>query len=321
MTREEVYYEYFTKENKFWIEDAYIEGDYNYPVGKRRLDLLKRLLRGKELAGKKALDIGCGGGDISLYLASLGMQITAIDMSDTMLKTASTRAQEQSLSDKIQFYKENLMELSNNVNSSKYDLIVAYGLIGYLPSDDVFFNIVNPLLNHGGTVIVSVRNRLFNMTSISSNTQKEIEKNAAVDLIKELDEYYIDKISLEQTRMFLTMLRNACDILLKKSDDFFKKEQENDKRMAIDIGNGDGTGEMQPRQSTPLELKNTALKYGLNAVSFHGVHPHIMIPRMNRYFPKQVFNILSDALLPLDNTSYSLVWSSVVVGEFEKNEL
>ena len=43
------------------------------------------------LAGKRVLDVGCGGGILSEAMAALGAQVTGIDLSDKALKIAAVR--------------------------------------------------------------------------------------------------------------------------------------------------------------------------------------------------------------------------------------
>ena len=60
--------------------------------GKRVFEILRGW--GVSFAGKSVLDVGAGTGVYSLYLASLGAKVTAIDSSEGMLRELRRSAQE-----------------------------------------------------------------------------------------------------------------------------------------------------------------------------------------------------------------------------------
>lgn len=308
----EFYKNYFAKNNKEWIAGAYETGNYNYPVGKHRLRILKKILDGCDIKGKRVLDIGCGGGDITFLLASMGGNVQAIDMSETMLETCKQRleAEHPELNGEISFSREDIKSLSNKITDEKYDLIVAFGLIGYLDSDEQFFEIIEGISKTNTRLILSCRNELFNMTSISDNTKREINSRNAIKLIDEIDALYNEPLSKEKCCEFMTRLKNALEHIEELGDLQIVEE-------TVSKGN-DGVGEIQPRQSTPKGITNTASAFGWINNGYHGVHPHLLLPRLNHKLPTQVFNILSDALCTFEDDDISLIWSSVFIAEFVK---
>lgn len=62
-----------------------------------RLGYLSRALEGIDLRGKKALDVGCGGGLLAEELACLGCAVTGIDPSEPSLEAARTHARSAGL--------------------------------------------------------------------------------------------------------------------------------------------------------------------------------------------------------------------------------
>ena len=66
--------------------------------------------------GKKVLELACGSGEITNQLAKDGYQVTALDLSEEMVE----RAKEKDHSHLIQFYVQNMLDLSN---LEKYDVI------------------------------------------------------------------------------------------------------------------------------------------------------------------------------------------------------
>ncbi len=303
------YKEYFDRFSSLWLKSAYDQTAYDYPVGFHRMRILRKAIEKYNLEGKKVLDIGCGGGDISFLLASKGARVIGIDMSDTMLATAEKRKAEQqeTIQGKISFRYENFTELSDEIKKEKFDFIIAFGLIGYLESDRCFFNIVKTLSKKSTVLLVSCRNELFNVTSISDYTVKEVKEGNICNLIKEIDEYYIHEISEENTHLFLDNMSKA----LEKIKSIDEKGNIDEKGTPILEMTKD-----HPRQSTPRQMKNLAEEFGFELVKYYGVHPHLLLPRFNRKLPPRIFNILSDALCAFEEEDISLIWSSVFIGEF-----
>ena len=81
---------FFSKHSNSWIYNGYNNDGYNYPVAAKRLSLVKKILfknfRNKKL---KILDIGCGGGHVSLELANDGHIVRGIDQSVQMIEISS----------------------------------------------------------------------------------------------------------------------------------------------------------------------------------------------------------------------------------------
>lgn len=309
------WHEYFNTNSNGWLKEAYKDADYSYPVGYNRLRILKKILGKYNLKDKKILDIGCGGGDISLYLVSQGAVVDGIDMSESMLQVANERRNllVESEKKKIKFWKANFTELDDGIKDKKYDFVIAFGLIGYLESDEQFLEGVNNISKPGTILIFSCRNRLFNITSVTSNTIKEIESNNAKKLIEEIEEYYQDELPIEKSREFISKIYESVSIL----NDTVNTLNVSNQKMAVPSYQP-GTSPNQPRQSTPRDICETALEYGFQNIKLYGVHPHLLLPRMNKMLPPRVFNVLSDALCAFEDESISLIYSSVFIGEFSK---
>lgn len=308
MDKSKQYKEWFDNNNKDWLLGAYGPTDYDYPVGQHRLRILMNAIAENELTGKSILDIGCGGGDISYALAGKGANVIGIDMSDNMLEVANHRKESEyaDLTGSVCFRKENILDLSDDIAKRKFDYIVAFGLIGYLESDGQFFEIVKELSHEGTILFVSSRNELFNMTSISPNTVKEINDGNAIELINEIDQYYAAEIPEDKSRQFLNEMEKALSVIRDRKPSDETKEIHIDEKAMLSFA----------RQSTPRKLADVAKNYQFKLCQYWGVHPHLLLPRINRKLPPQVFNILSDALCVFEAEDISLVWSSVFIGKF-----
>jgi cyclopropane-fatty-acyl-phospholipid synthase len=114
----------------------------------------KRHLAAKLLVepGQKVLDIGCGWGGLSLYLAEyLRARVTGITLSEEQLKRATDRARERRLSDSARFLLKDYRDAEG-----PFDRIVSVGMfehvgVGYY---DAFFGKVAELLTDDGVMVL-----------------------------------------------------------------------------------------------------------------------------------------------------------------------
>jgi cyclopropane-fatty-acyl-phospholipid synthase len=114
----------------------------------------KRHLAAKLLVepGQTVLDIGCGWGGLSLYLAEhLRAKVTGITLSEEQLKQAATRAHEKRLSDSAKFQLQDYRDVQG-----PFDRIVSVGMfehvgVGYY---DAFFRKASQLLADDGVMVL-----------------------------------------------------------------------------------------------------------------------------------------------------------------------
>lgn len=88
---------------------------------------LKRSLESRDLGGKKVLEVGTGTGELAIYAAELGAEVTAVDSDTEAVKQVRQRASDQGLEMDI---KES--DLLENVEAD-FDLILFNP--PYLPGD------------------------------------------------------------------------------------------------------------------------------------------------------------------------------------------
>jgi len=97
------------------------------------------------------LDMGCGVGRISLWLAEKGHNVTGIDYAKNLLDIATVEAKKKELD--VRF----ICSQSHSYNESKkFDMIIIFGMLLYLNDDRVIQTIMNckKLLKRNGTIIV-----------------------------------------------------------------------------------------------------------------------------------------------------------------------
>lgn len=72
----------------------------------------------------KVLDIGCGSGDLLPLLARRGAQVTAIDKSPEMVKTARERAAAEGILDSVSINQNTAMEVDRLFQDAEFDAVV-----------------------------------------------------------------------------------------------------------------------------------------------------------------------------------------------------
>ncbi|MEV0671964.1 bifunctional NAD(P)/FAD-dependent oxidoreductase/class I SAM-dependent methyltransferase [Mycobacterium sp. NPDC050441] len=75
-----------------------------------------------DLPPGRALDLGCGEGGDSVWLAEQGWQVTGVDVSDTALARAATEAQARGVVERITFERH---DLSESIPDGRFDLVSA----------------------------------------------------------------------------------------------------------------------------------------------------------------------------------------------------
>jgi 2-polyprenyl-6-hydroxyphenyl methylase/3-demethylubiquinone-9 3-methyltransferase len=107
----------------------------------------------RPLAGKRALDIGCGAGLVAEPLARLGAQVTAIDAAPENIAVAAGHAATMGLA--IDYRACGVEALPD----APFDLITALEVIEHVSDPGRFLAAIAPLLRPGGMFILSTPNR------------------------------------------------------------------------------------------------------------------------------------------------------------------
>jgi len=101
---------------------------------------------------KKILDIGCGVGTISLYLANNGHKVYGIDISNNAIKSCTESAKKLQLENKAHF---KVVDFPNKIPNEKFDLILFIEVIEHLKNDKLALRKIFSLLKRGGIAIIS----------------------------------------------------------------------------------------------------------------------------------------------------------------------
>ena len=102
--------------------------------------------------GQKVLDIGCGWGDMALYLASMeDVHVVGVTLSTEQQKLATERAKEMGLSNKVEFRLQDYRDIDE-----QFDRIVSVGMFEHVGVShyDEFFAKLNQLMPDDGLALI-----------------------------------------------------------------------------------------------------------------------------------------------------------------------
>jgi 2-polyprenyl-6-hydroxyphenyl methylase/3-demethylubiquinone-9 3-methyltransferase len=114
------------------------------------------IARCTELAGRRVLDVGCGGGLLAEGLARAGALVTAIDLAPSMIEVARLHAHESALA--IDYQQCSAEQLAAR-GAAGFELVTCMELIEHVPEPATLLSAIATLLRPGGELIVSTINR------------------------------------------------------------------------------------------------------------------------------------------------------------------
>jgi 2-polyprenyl-6-hydroxyphenyl methylase/3-demethylubiquinone-9 3-methyltransferase len=124
-----------------------------HDINPLRLDWIDNLAR---LAGKKVLDVGCGGGILSEGMATKGATVTGIDLSDKALGVARLHLLE---SGRSVDYRSISAEALAAEEAGAYDIVTCMEMLEHVPNPASTIAACAALTKPGGHVFFSTINR------------------------------------------------------------------------------------------------------------------------------------------------------------------
>jgi len=112
-------------------------------------DVLVGLVEGGKVKPCEALDLGCGTGNYSIYLATMGFNVTGIDISPTAIKIAQENAKKRGV--KCSFFVADVLGNLNEVKG-KFDFVYDWELLHHILPEQrrIYIENVQRILNSGG---------------------------------------------------------------------------------------------------------------------------------------------------------------------------
>jgi 2-polyprenyl-6-hydroxyphenyl methylase/3-demethylubiquinone-9 3-methyltransferase len=108
------------------------------------------------LAGKKVLDVGCGGGILAESLSKAGGIVTGIDLSNKALKVAELHQLESNTS--VQYRSISAEDLAKQ-EPENYDVVTCMEMLEHVPDPSSVVQACATLCKSGGSIFFSTLNR------------------------------------------------------------------------------------------------------------------------------------------------------------------
>ncbi|UYZ83758.1 bifunctional 2-polyprenyl-6-hydroxyphenol methylase/3-demethylubiquinol 3-O-methyltransferase UbiG [Entomomonas sp. E2T0] len=108
------------------------------------------------LAGKKVLDVGCGGGILSEGMAKRGAIVTGIDMGDAPLSVAKLHQLESQVA--VEYFKSTAEAFAEE-HAGEYDIVTCLEMIEHVPDPSSVIRACRKLVKPNGYIFLSTINR------------------------------------------------------------------------------------------------------------------------------------------------------------------
>ena len=108
------------------------------------------------LAGKRVIDIGCGGGILAESMARKGANVTGIDLSEKALKVADLHSLESGVNVR---YKLIAAETMADEEAGQYDVVTCMEMLEHVPDPAAIVKACATLVKPGGHIFLSTLNR------------------------------------------------------------------------------------------------------------------------------------------------------------------
>jgi 2-polyprenyl-6-hydroxyphenyl methylase/3-demethylubiquinone-9 3-methyltransferase len=124
-----------------------------HQINPLRLEWIDRLA---SLAGRRVLDVGCGGGILSESMQRIGAQVTGIDLSEKPLRVAQLHALESGTA--VEYRMTSAEDLALELPGA-FDVVTCMEMLEHVPDPAETVRACSALARPGGWVFISTINR------------------------------------------------------------------------------------------------------------------------------------------------------------------
>lgn len=137
--------------HRWWDPNAEFKSLHD--INPLRLEWIDRLAK---LAGKRVVDVGCGGGLLAEAMAGLGAEVTGIDLSEKALKVARLHLLESGM--QVEYRLQSAESLASE-RPQHYDVVTCMELLEHVPDPASVVAACSKLVKPHGWVFFSTINR------------------------------------------------------------------------------------------------------------------------------------------------------------------
>ncbi|XP_014242453.1 ubiquinone biosynthesis O-methyltransferase, mitochondrial isoform X2 [Cimex lectularius] len=112
------------------------------------------------LKGFKILDVGCGGGILTLPLARLGGDVVGLDASQELIDCAKKYSKFNLQTDTLDYVCSNIEDFSET-NKEVFDVVVISEVIEHVTNKDLFLKAIHKILKPGGSLFTTTISQTF----------------------------------------------------------------------------------------------------------------------------------------------------------------
>ena len=154
----------------------------------------------KKYSDKNIIECGSGTSVVSIYLATLGYNVTAIDIEDDVIKLAKSLAKDyykavDNYNSQINFVEKSIFDLGYEKDS--FDVAFSNGVLEHF-SDDEIIQIIKQQLYVAKTVIAGIPTKYFDSSEAKYGNERVLELSYWRYLIKKAGGSIIEEIGMDR---------------------------------------------------------------------------------------------------------------------------